>query len=595
MKNKLRISDDLALPLEAVTSTFVVYGAKGMGKTNWLAVFAEELAKVGQRFSVLDPVGGSWGLQHAKSGDRGGLEVLILGGRHGDLPIEPTAGAVVADLVADESVSTVVDISRRADGKMWSNGEKIRFAADYMTRLYERQGESCVPLMQIIDEAGRMCPQTIPHGAVDIARCVGAIEQLVELGRNVGVGVTLVTQRSARMAKSVSELADCMIAFRTVGPNSVGAILDWFGEHVVKSRHKELVGHLRTLDVGSALVVSPGWLRFEGVAKMRPRETFDSSKTPAPGQRSAKPGRAHKPDLKKYSERMAATIERAKADDPKALRARIAELEKQAKAPKPAAPAAPPPKRVEVPVLGAKHEKAIHALLKGVEALGVRQAALQASADALTRELQTALKPLVVTIPARAFSQPVASPVPPRTSTRPLATTPMTKAAARPTPAKPPDDSDTTMSRGLRRVLTVLAQNQKPMTNRRIGIAAGVSPSLSTFRGIMAKARANGWVLDEGERRTITDAGLAALGPFEALPTGYGLLQYWLNTLSKGQAAVLQRAAAEYPRTISREEAAYAAGCDAASSTLRGYLAKLRGLDLIEGRGEIRASQELFE
>jgi hypothetical protein len=68
-----------------------------------------------------------------------------------------------------------------------------------------------------------------------------------------------------------------------------------------------------------------------------------------------------------------------------------------------------------------------------------------------------------------------------------------------------------------------------------------------------------------------------------------------LNTLSKGQAAVLQRAAAEYPRTISREEAAYAAGCDAASSTLRGYLAKLRGLDLIEGRGEIRASQELFE
>lgn len=57
---------------------------------------------------------------------------------------------------------------------------------------------------------------------------------------------------------------------------------------------------------------------------------------------------------------MASVIERAKADDPKALRARIAELERQvkAKAPAPApAPKAPKVQRVEVPVLSAKDRK----------------------------------------------------------------------------------------------------------------------------------------------------------------------------------------------------------------------------------------------
>ena len=149
---------------------------------------------------MLDPVGVSWGLQHGAARDRPGLPVLILGGAHGDIPIEPTAGTVVADLVTDEAVSTVIDISRHPSGKMWSHGEKTRFVADYASRLFERQGEQRVPLMQIIDEAGRFVPQQIQqiqHGSIDIARCAGAIEQLVELGRNVGVGVTLVTQRSA--------------------------------------------------------------------------------------------------------------------------------------------------------------------------------------------------------------------------------------------------------------------------------------------------------------------------------------------------------------------------------------------------------------
>lgn len=117
---KLHISDELALPADAVTSTIVVYGGKGMGKTNLASVLVEEFASAGLRFAVIDPMGVWWGLRHAADGKGLGIKVLILGGIHGDLPITPESGVLVADLVVDEDASVIIDISRRADGSMWA-------------------------------------------------------------------------------------------------------------------------------------------------------------------------------------------------------------------------------------------------------------------------------------------------------------------------------------------------------------------------------------------------------------------------------------------------------------------------------------------
>jgi hypothetical protein len=126
----LKLADNLKLPVDAVTQTFVVYGGKGTGKTNFGGVLAEELYKAHQRFSVIDPMGVWWGLQHGRDRTSPGLEILLLGGPHGDLPIEPSAGSVVADLVVDETVSVVIDISRHRNLKAWSKGEREAAAAD---------------------------------------------------------------------------------------------------------------------------------------------------------------------------------------------------------------------------------------------------------------------------------------------------------------------------------------------------------------------------------------------------------------------------------------------------------------------------------
>jgi hypothetical protein len=298
-------------------------------------VLVEEMTKAALRWAVLDPLGVWWGLRHSADGKGPGIECLIVGGLHGDLPLEPTAGAVVADLVAEEEgTNVVIDFSRKPNGEMWSMGEKIRFVTDYALRLFKRQGEISgnvrrSPLMQILDESARYIPQVIPSGAIDLAKCVGAWEQITEEGRNVGLGVTFLTQRSARMNKSVSELADAMIAFRIVGPRSIEAVVDWLGAHVEKARQKDIIEQVRKLPIGQALVVSPGWLDVEKVVGMRMRSTFDSSATPKPGERRREPGRAAKPDLEKYKVRMAETIERAKAEDPKLLRQQVVQLKKE--------------------------------------------------------------------------------------------------------------------------------------------------------------------------------------------------------------------------------------------------------------------------
>jgi hypothetical protein len=122
------------------------------------------------------------------------------------------------------------------------------------------------------------------------------------------------------MNKSVSELADVMFAFRTIGPNSLAAIMDWLGEHVEKARVRELAAQVRELDVGQALVVSPGLAQArEGRADPRARDVRLERDAEAGPARAARQRRGGEAGPREVPARMAATIEKAKADDPKEL------------------------------------------------------------------------------------------------------------------------------------------------------------------------------------------------------------------------------------------------------------------------------------
>lgn len=91
----LKISDQLSLPPDAVTQTFALLAKRGVGKTYTLLVMAEEMLAAGQTVVVADPVGVCWGLRASADGNGPGLPIVILGGDHGDIPLEATGGSLL--------------------------------------------------------------------------------------------------------------------------------------------------------------------------------------------------------------------------------------------------------------------------------------------------------------------------------------------------------------------------------------------------------------------------------------------------------------------------------------------------------------------
>jgi DNA helicase HerA-like ATPase len=184
-KDTLQISATLSLPLEAVTQTFGILGKRGAGKTNTAVVVAEEMIRAGLPNVIVDPVGVWWGLRSSKDGQRKGLPVYIFGGEQGDIPLEETAGQLVADFIVETRQPVVLDVST------FSKSAARRFMTDFAERLY-RQNRQAQHLT--IDEADTFIPQRVEHGA---ERLVGAINDIVRRGRARGLGVTLISQRPA--------------------------------------------------------------------------------------------------------------------------------------------------------------------------------------------------------------------------------------------------------------------------------------------------------------------------------------------------------------------------------------------------------------
>jgi hypothetical protein len=98
-----------------------------------------------------------------------------------------------------------------------------------------------------------------------------------------------------------------------------------------------------------------------------------------------------------------------------------------------------------------------------------------------------------------------------------------------------------------------------------------------------------------GDLLRITPAGLDVLGgEFEVLPSGRALIEWWIGRLGLAEGRFLRALVDAFPGSLTKDEAAAAAGYDPAVSTTRNTLSKLRTLGLISGFDAIRASEDLF-
>lgn len=322
---KLKISKEIALPLDIVTQTIAILAKRRAGKSYTMRKLVEQLLVSRQQVVLVDPKGDQWGIRSSADGKRPGYPIVILGGEHGDAPLEVSGGEVVAKLVVEERVSVLLDLSQ------FRKHEVATFMTAFLENLYrlKAQEQYRTPVMLVIDEADAIAPQKPQKGE---ERMLGAAEDIVRRGGQRGIGCALITQRSAVLNKNVLTQAQMLIVLRTIAPQDLAAMKAWVDVHGTIEQGKELMDSLPSLPIGDAWFWSPGWPTEAGIftrSHVLPIETFDSGATPAPGAKVIVPRNLADVDLEALKKQMAATIEKAKNDDPRNLRKRISELERE--------------------------------------------------------------------------------------------------------------------------------------------------------------------------------------------------------------------------------------------------------------------------
>jgi uncharacterized protein len=585
--SRLRIARGFALPVDVAGEAIAILAKRGAGKTNTGRVLVEELHGARVPTVVLDPVGAWWGLRSSADGGKDGLPLPVLGGAHGDVPLQAAAGALLANVVVDTGQSLVLDLSD------FSKTEQRRFVTDFAERLYTRKARDRTLLHLVLEEADEFAPQRVSAGD---ARMVGSIEQLVRRGRGRGIGLTMITQRSASLNKSVLEQTDVLIIMRTTGPRDRAAVEAWVAKQDVDGA-EDVLPSLSGLETGEAWIWNPERGLLERV-RIRLAKTFDSSSTPKAGERRVEPAAAAAIDLTKLGAEIEATAERAKENDPTELRKQLRELKQrvaradenttrleQLLAERPLAETVV--ERVEVPVVSDGQVGRLENVAKELREVAGSVAEFageivraideaHAAARAETVERREEVRPPVARPPARPPSPP--APRPPQ-------------AAA----------SNGRVSGPQQRILDALAALEaigiSDAHKTQLALFAHASPKSSSYSNNLGALRTAGLIdYPAGGRVHLTPDGRSVADGSAAPSSTEELHRFVYDLVGGSKARLLEQLVAHYPGALEKEQLAELAGASATSSSFSNNLGSLRSLGLIDypRPGDIAALPVLF-
>lgn len=595
----LKVFDSLDIPVDyAAIQKYVTLGASDSGKTFMLARFAEQLAKAGGFFVLLDPVGKHWSLRAGPDGTpEGGIkDVWVLGGLHGDIPLDPASGALIADTVVDHPGRYVIDTST-----FETDQEVYNFAAAFAKRLFRRKmRDAGWPMLLMLEESETFLPQNPQEG---MKAMKGAFGRIVRQGRNHGLGVFLVFQRSAAGDKGAISQCKILIVKRASHKRDREAVDDWVESNGTQEQRDELMAAMASLEVEEAYVWDPIWLKVFQRTKVLPRETFDSTANAKHGEKMAKVELVPL-DVAALGEKMKEVVAKAEDDDPKRLRDRIKKLEEELSRDQGAledvAAAEEAVKESEERI--AELQAQIAELeQRPAEPVIVEKAVIDAEAmqvlEMIGDELNVATSEFrellgrvtemrgekdVAVLPdlARAVRE---TEVPPR---------PPTPAAVVPHDQRPLGDAPLSKAQ-LELVETYVAFFPRPASPEQLGITLAKSYNAGPFRGAINAVREMGYVDDEGRA---TQAARDLIGPRD-LPTAQQVQDRWRARLSGTKLKIFETALAAYPNTVTPEEIGRAIDKNPNAGPIRGMMNDLAAWQLVSYNKDdgVRVSDYLID
>jgi len=624
----LHLSPDLPLPMNAVTQKFAILAQSGAGKTYTATKLAEQMVLAGAQIIALDPVGVWWGMRAGADGKSAGLKVVVFGGDHADIPITDKSGAAVAQVLAEQKFPAVLDISQ------FTTAESIRFVADFAEAFLHAKKKRASAVHLFLEEAQTFCPQN-PEPSE--GKMLNRVERLLKIGRNFGVGWTLVSQQPQAVHKRCLNQAGCLIALRTLGRHEKKQIAEWVSDKARSESELGLLDNLPSLETGEAFVWSPSWLKVAKKVKIAKKVTFDASATPEVGDASKAAPKVV--DIGSIVSQLKTALtdrdESLENNDPVVLRGKILGLEAALKKERARTPPAPATVVHTVPTVPAW--------------LDPRLRNLRLRAHSLTQEVDELLRVLLDPVPAPAEPN---KPSPANDGKCPVCGIDWLTFIARgqqhvsgcsrqgePLLIKPrlgpapmelggdvvryPDGAPVhraggatsealsrsateykPLSRGARAILVALASRQAhgPLTRTQVATLADLSPGSGTFGTYLSQLRQLQYVSghDQGERLALTEYGdryLREIGEFPTQVRGQlDLLNSWCAKLNGGARTMLKLLVEHTGRGLSRFDLARLAGLAPTSGTFGTYLSQLNSNGLIVKEGStIRAASIFWE
>ena len=234
------------LPVSALDARMTIVGTSGSGKTYAAKGLVERLMTGGGRVCIVDPLGVWWGLQAAPDGAPSGYPVVVFGGAHADVPLNPSTGAALGHLIGTHSMACVVDVS-----DLGSSVVRREFMAVFAEALYEANTE---PLHLVLDEADLWAPQRAQAGGHEL---LGRIEEIVRRGRIRGFVPWLITQRPAVLHKDVLSQADILVSMKLTSSQDREAVGRWIEGQADRAEGRRILAALPRLSRGEGYVWAP--------------------------------------------------------------------------------------------------------------------------------------------------------------------------------------------------------------------------------------------------------------------------------------------------------------------------------------------------
>lgn len=309
-----------AIPDAALEQHTAVIGKTGSGKTSTAKLIIEQVVNAGGRVCVLDPIKSDWwGLTSSASGKSAGLPFHILGGPRGHVPLHDSAGKAIAELVAHgELPHAILDMADFAPGG------QARFFTDFAPMLLRRMRGV---LYLVIEEAHLFAPKERGGFGTHENMSIHWSKMLATAGRSKGVRLIVLTQRTQALHNAILGSCDTLIAHRLTAPADQDPVVKWLKANTDKDTAQRVADSLSSLKTGHGWICSGEAKIFELVHFPR-ISTYDNTATPTQesGEHQVKMAPV---DIDRLRAVIGEAVQEAEASDPKKLKARIAQLERE--------------------------------------------------------------------------------------------------------------------------------------------------------------------------------------------------------------------------------------------------------------------------